>query len=175
MQQTNTQATKQVLIILLVIFFVGLGYLMWRQFDSSKAKMTTTNMNGQNMVQSPTVVIPKTTSRDIGPFRGTLPCSDCQGIDTVIILTKVNTIPNADGQYRLIETNIGKGGPITTIGYWKAIKGTPQNPNEEIYELNPTEPSAARYFLKLGEDSIRMLDANKQEMKDMTKYTLNKQ
>ena len=91
-------------------------------------------------------------------FEGVLPCADCSGIRTRLVLTR-RAAGWAEGTYRLTETYIGRGGPLVTRGDWTTLRGSAADDDDTIYELNPDDADRARHFLRLGEDkALRTLD-----------------
>ncbi|WP_457097365.1 copper resistance protein NlpE [Lysobacter sp. P5_B9] len=82
-----------------------------------------------------------------GTFTGTLPCADCPGIDTRIML-------NADGSYALHEAYQGKGNGVDGDGTWTAEE------NGKRIRLDPNSKSQQdRLYAVTSADQIDALDS----------------
>jgi hypothetical protein len=87
-------------------------------------------------------------------FSGVLPCSGCNGINTLLTI-------NSDSSYALSETLMGTTKTDSIVqsgGKVEYIVGTPM-----MYKLTPTTGDV-KYFKSLGDTAVQLLDAN---MKDM--------
>ena len=112
---------------------------------------------------------------NLGTFKGTLPCADCSGLETVITFTKKDT-NSAEGAYSMTETYTGKSvKPIETKGDWTTIRGTKKDANATVYQLNPEKPDESEYYLKVDGTHIKMLDKQENEIKSPMNFTLTKQ
>lgn len=110
----------------------------------------------------------------LGTFTGSLPCSDCSGVTTLLVLTK-NDENSAEGTYELAEVRIGKSTePVTTKGVWTTIKGTDKDPDAVVYQLNPDKPETSKYFVVASADTIRQLDDKGHEVTSGTPGVLTK-
>ena len=106
----------------------------------------------------------------VGTYRGTLPCSDCQGVETELTL-------NPNQTYKLISRKLGKKGPAFVMGgkiSWNkagtmvTLDGMKDLSQPYVYSLNglsltqmdvngspyPGE-TAAKYVLQKGEPSVQ--------------------
>jgi putative hemolysin len=94
----------------------------------------------------------------LGEFKGTLPCADCQGVDTKLTLVKRDDV-TAEGTYVMIETFMGKAvDPVVTEGTWTTLRGSAADPDDTVYELNPDSLEFKRRdFLKVNDFVIRLL------------------
>ncbi|MDR1758183.1 MAG: copper resistance protein NlpE [Bacteroidales bacterium] len=83
-----------------------------------------------------------------GTYEGTLPCADCQGIETRLKL-------NADGSYAMLQHYIDKEGDFLSEGNieWE--------PDKNIFMLQNTADKSTVYFLA-GENTMTWLDQNRQ-------------
>lgn len=95
-------------------------------------------------------------------YAGKLPCADCEGIEEEITITKPAESTNS-GTFTLKDTYLGKDvPPYTTSGNWEETTGNAIYPNAKVYALNPDKPNETMYFLIVDENTIRMLDNQKQ-------------
>lgn len=112
----------------------------------------------------------------IGVYEGVVPCADCKGIKTE--LTLYQDIANSENNtYILKETYLtDKTGDttFTSNGKWDILKGIKTDNNATVYFLNYEDPDEARYFLKLGADSVALLDKEQQRIHSTGNYTLTK-
>ena len=99
----------------------------------------------------------------ITTYTGTLPCADCVGIKTTLILKGNDT-------YELHSLYIDKGDPFTEKGTWKKeIKNT-----MEVYAL--TSQSHVVSYYKIGDSTtLTMLDINANPIKSPFAFTLKKE
>jgi len=70
----------------------------------------------------------------------------------------------------------GGGTPITMEGRWAVVKGTRQDPDAVVYQLNPDDPQKAVSFLKMNDDLLHVLTHDKTLMvgNGAWSYTLNR-
>ena len=99
-------------------------------------------------------------------FEGVLPCADCSGIRTRLVLTR-RAAGWAEGTYRLTETYADRGSPIVTTGDWTTLRGSAMDDDDTVYELNPDQPDRARHYLRVGDD--RALRALARDLKPWPK------
>ena len=109
----------------------------------------------------------------LGEFKGTLPCSDCQGIETSLTLIKKDE-GTAEGTYVLLETFVGKSpDPVVAEGTWTTLRGSAADPDATVYELNPDSLEfQRRAFLKVNDFVIRLLGPGHTELADAGNVTL---
>ena len=110
----------------------------------------------------------------LGPFVGTVPCADCPGIETELTLVRRDPA-SAEGTYRLRTTYLERGGPFERTGAWTTLRGTPQDENATVYELDPDRPGQQQYFLKVDDDRVRMLDGARGPIASDLNFTLTVQ
>jgi len=93
-------------------------------------------------------------------FEGVLPCADCPGLKTELVLTPKGE-GWAEGTYRLTETYLERGGPMVTTGDWTTLRGDASDPDATVYQLDPDKPEGRRAFLRVGQDeALRILDGD---------------
>src|SRR5262245_10212743 len=73
----------------------------------------------------------------VGRFAGTLPCSDCDGVRTELLLAG-----NWEGLqlYHMSETYLGaaqNGRTVEREGAWVKLRGIPANEEATVYQLDP--------------------------------------
>lgn len=103
----------------------------------------------------------------LGEFKGTLPCADCQGVETSLTLIKKDE-GTAEGSYVLIEIFVGKSpDPVVAEGKWTTLRGSAADPDDTVYELNPDSLAfQRRAFLKVNDYVIRLLGPGLTERTD---------
>ncbi|MCY7351911.1 MAG: copper resistance protein NlpE [Cytophagaceae bacterium] len=99
-----------------------------------------------------------------GTYAGTLPCADCPGIKTSLVL-------NADGTYTMRETYLGKeaDNPKQTQGQWKT------NEDGTNLELDYNKRDETVRFRQASDNSIKMLGRDGAEITSKLNYSLTKQ
>lgn len=95
-------------------------------------------------------------------WQGDLPCADCEGIRTVLVL-------DPDGTYRMQEGYLGRGAGADTLvaGYGRWIL----SPNGERITLHGAGESP-RYYSPRADGTLRMLDQEGDEITSELNYTL---
>lgn len=108
-------------------------------------------------------------------FAGDLPCADCPGIRTELTLTR-DAPYSGDGKYKLVETYIHRGAPITSTGIWGTLRGDAVDPDATVYELNPEKPEPARrHFRRVGDDeALKVLGGDRTPLPDSLPSTLKR-
>ena len=95
-----------------------------------------------------------------GTFKGTLPCADCPGIDTTLVL-------NADGTYTLDTVYQGKPGAFSTDGTWTTEAG------DTTVRLDPNSKSEQdRLFAIASNGELKALDLRGQPLPDTQPHSL---
>ncbi|MBV8254779.1 MAG: copper resistance protein NlpE N-terminal domain-containing protein [Chitinophaga sp.] len=110
-------------------------------------------------------------------YSGTLPCADCGGILTQLTITSPDSIVH---HFKMTETYQGlnnKGDQeFNSEGIYIVTKGSASDPNAVIITLNPDkDKNLQRYFQKISEDELRMLDVDQKAIPSNLNYTLKKQ
>jgi copper homeostasis protein (lipoprotein) len=94
----------------------------------------------------------------VGHFAGILPCADCRGIRTELILAGDWEGLN---RYHLTETYLGTSQGDRTVereGAWTTLRGVPDDDNATVYQLDPDIAGARRHFLVVDERTLALLD-----------------
>jgi predicted secreted protein len=95
----------------------------------------------------------------LAAYAGVLPCADCAGIRTELRLFA----DQASGQavrYELTETYLGtRDGDrrFERSGRWTVLRGTPDDNDATVYQLDSDQPGRARNFLRVGDAELRVL------------------
>jgi copper homeostasis protein (lipoprotein) len=113
--------------------------------------------------------------RVLGFFVGTLPCGDCSGIVTELTLFA----PEGSGpaSYWLRETYLGKPAKDATFesgGSWSTQAGA-HDRKAIVYRLTEARSRESRYFLKVSDDELRMLDRSGRPIESKLDQTLKRQ
>lgn len=99
-------------------------------------------------------------------YEGVLPCADCSGIQTELMLL-------ADGSYVMRQTYQGKGDTAYEMrGRYNTNTGTPAAPNATVYRLTPENGDDRLFVSANGGQELRLLDQNKQEIASQNPHTL---
>ena len=107
-------------------------------------------------------------------YDGILPCADCSGLKTELTLYK-NARTDAPETYRLRETYLGKSAkPLLSAGKWTTLRGTPDDPDATVYQLNPDKPQQVTNFLVVNDNQLRQLDRNLKEIESSLNFTLTR-
>jgi copper homeostasis protein (lipoprotein) len=109
-------------------------------------------------------------------YEGTLPCADCEGLKTILTLYS-DAKTKAPKSYKLSETYLtnraGKHN-FVTLGQWTILRGTPTNPDATLYQLNPEKSGSPRSFLVVGDNQLKQLGQDLQEIQSNLNFTLTK-
>lgn len=163
------------LTVVWLVVLVGLasGLLYWRLHGSSVPNGTITIVTPQPAVQGAvTTVLPTIDPALSRTFSGVLPCASCEGIDTQLTLTQTGPFV-AEGTYKLKEVYVGeKDGLIESTGLWTTLRGSATDENAVVFQLNPNKPADARYYLKVSETEIKLLDKDIHEINSPLNYSL---
>lgn len=153
-----------ILFILGAAVLVGAGYFFWSgdggklpEFIESSIRLGTDS--GESF--SPAI------SSGVEVYQGTLPCADCEGIQTTLTLD-----PAPDGQlgssYQMSSTYLGKStAPIIVEGYW-LLRGSQVFPNStfspprNFLVLDMGTPSQVIYLVE--DDTLTQLDSDGNEI-----------
>jgi copper homeostasis protein (lipoprotein) len=116
----------------------------------------------------------KTTASHSLIFKGTLPCADCEGIETTLQLF-VDSAQVANN-YKLIEKYLGKPDHQNIIhSEGKYVTLYYEDSTIIIYRLNPEDPSKARFYRKINENEIIMMTQANENINSKLNYTLKRQ
>ena len=134
------------------------------------------NIKNNNASSNNQIQLPDNNSTTV--FEGTLPCADCNGIQTTLTLYQ-NKSKN-QYTYRLHEVYLGQNNDKTfdTYGKWIALKGTQEDPKAIVYQLSiqneDPEDSDVVNYLVINKNSIKLIDDEMNEFESKANYTLTK-
>lgn len=102
-------------------------------------------------------------------FQGVLPCADCGGILTNLVL-------NTDSStYKVTETYQGKhSGDTVLTAAGSYIRKLSEGDASIVYQLNSSRPEDVRYFKAKGDSAVVMLDKQQKEIAGKLNYNLLK-
>lgn len=111
-----------------------------------------------------------------GTFSGTIPCADCKGIETELVL---NGDANGSGRtFTMKQTYLGKPADknvVVSSGKWFLAKGNNQDPDAMMLQLIPTEGSNDMlYFVQVSDTEIKLLDKKQKAIQRNHSYSLKK-
>lgn len=77
-----------------------------------------------------------------GAYKGTLPCADCEGLDTVLRLYAKGKFDTTYAFY--VRTQTYRGAPhgdvtISDRGEWALLRGDADDEDATVYQLNPDD------------------------------------
>lgn len=111
-----------------------------------------------------------------GTFRGTIGCTDCQGIRTELVLT--GSPKDANRTFTIKQTFVGKPADksiVTGSGKWFLAKGNKQDPDAVILQLIPTDGDLdLMYFLQVSDSELKLLNRQQGEIGDSQNYSIRK-
>lgn len=106
-------------------------------------------------------------------YEGLLPAADGPGIRYRLVLH--NREHSGDGTFALtmtyLEAENGKDESFDSEGKWGTLRGSKDDPNATVYQLNIGEPDKAMNFLYL-KDSLVMLNDSLERAVSPLNYTL---
>lgn len=153
------QKRTNLIIFAALIFLFGVVLIS----NNNKPKVTT------NPTPSPIATPSLTTT-----YSGKLPCADCEGIEEELTLTQ-SSPGAAEGTYTMKDTYLGKDvEPFVTKGIWTTDRGSAADENAVVVVLNYDKPGEISYFLRVGDNSLKMLDNDKKEIDSPFNQTLTK-
>ena len=90
----------------------------------------------------------------LGFYRGTLPCADCSGLETVLRLYAKGKYDTTYAFY--VRTQTYRGGPHGDVtfsdrGEWTVLKGDAVDPDAAVYQLNPDNEQRSEALLVQGQ------------------------
>jgi len=113
----------------------------------------------------------------IARYRGMLPCADCSGIDTELALYAKSPNEAVNTRYVLKRTYMkgrGQGKSFAESGTWTLLRGTPENPDATIYQLQDGKTANLTNFLKVGASQLEQLDKNQRRIDSKLNFKLTK-
>jgi copper homeostasis protein (lipoprotein) len=86
----------------------------------------------------------------LGTYKGTLPCADCSGLDTVLRLYAKGKYDTTYAFY--VRTRTYRGAPhgdvvLTDRGDWAVLRGDAIDPDATVYQLNPDDQQHSESLL----------------------------
>lgn len=93
-----------------------------------------------------------------GPFVGTLPCADCEGIRTELTLYRAGRAPAG---FFLRETYLGKpqgANLFESIGPWQDVESRGAPVAGRLVRVDPYQPQERRSFVRVGTSTLELLD-----------------
>lgn len=104
-------------------------------------------------------------------YRGILPCADCPGIDTRLVLY-ADDADAEGGTYELSETYLDRSvAPLVSTGRWTVQRGDAEDPEATVYVL-AADKAGERYFLRRDDRSIEQLDRQQRPIIAPRNFTL---
>jgi copper homeostasis protein (lipoprotein) len=106
-------------------------------------------------------------------YEGSLPCADCSEIKTRLEI--LIDYSNPEPPFILKQAYIGSNDEDRTSithGIYGTLKETYRNNDATVYELNPDKPNERMYFLRVNDDTLKMLNRDKKEIKSELNYNL---
>jgi hypothetical protein len=104
-----------------------------------------------------------------------VPCVGCAGIRTTLALYTGSLAEPRDGAFTLKETyveSLGGDKVLESLGQWTAVRGTASDPDATTYQLITNASSQPKYLLRVDNDTLRLLDAERREIALPVNYTL---
>ncbi|MCW7538660.1 copper resistance protein NlpE N-terminal domain-containing protein [Aquabacterium sp. A7-Y] len=102
----------------------------------------------------------------VARYVGTLPCTDCAGVRTDLLL--YTTAAGTPGGYSLRQTFLGGADPKkrtdTVSGSWMQASGTAEDAQASVIHLDPTVPERMRAFRQDGIQVLRALSPEGREL-----------
>jgi inhibitor of cysteine peptidase len=104
-------------------------------------------------------------------YFGMMPCADCSGIRTFLVLNQ-----NSQGaplNFTMHETYVGRpaAGSRTTVGTWAIVHGDATDKNATVYQLHPHGSTAAINLVKV-DNALHMLGGDMTELPASVPHTL---
>lgn len=113
----------------------------------------------------------------IARYRGMLPCADCSGIDTELALYAKSPNEAVNTRYVLKRTYLkgrGQGKSFAESGTWTLLRGTPENPDATVYQLQDSKTANLTNFLKVGASQLEQLDKDQHRIDSKLNFKLTK-
>lgn len=114
----------------------------------------------------------------LGVYKGTLPCADCEGLDTVLRLYAKAKFDTTYAFY--VRTQTYRGAPhgdvvMTDRGDWAVLRGDATDENATVYQLNPDdEKNSDSLLLQDNGNALVQLDRDQKPIDSKMNLTLRK-
>lgn len=102
---------------------------------------------------------PKVDGVLVGKFFGVLPCADCSSINETLLLYAKGSPELVASRYQLQMDYLGARGGNKTMqesGEWTILRGTRDDPDAIVYQLNPEKPAEISNYLLKGDTLMPM-------------------
>jgi uncharacterized lipoprotein NlpE involved in copper resistance/predicted secreted protein len=113
-----------------------------------------------------------------GVYKGTLPCADCSGLETVLRLYAKGKFDTTYAFY--VRTQTYRGAPhgdvvLSDRGDWAVLRGDATNPDATVYQLNPDNQRQSASWLVSGQgSSLVQLDREQKPIDSKMNLTLRR-
>jgi copper homeostasis protein (lipoprotein) len=114
----------------------------------------------------------------LGVYKGTLPCADCDGLDTVL---RIYAKAKFDFTYAFyVRTQTYRGAPrgdvtMSDRGDWTLLRGDATDEDATVYQLNPeNEKGSESYLLQDAGNALVMLDKEQRPIDTTANLTLKR-
>jgi uncharacterized lipoprotein NlpE involved in copper resistance/predicted secreted protein len=114
----------------------------------------------------------------LGVYKGTLPCADCEGLDTVLRLYTKSKFDFTYAYY--VRTQTYRGAPHGDVTYsdrgeWTLLRGNATDDNATVYQLNPDdEKSSEALLVQDNGNALVQLDRELKPIDSKMNLTLRK-
>lgn len=114
----------------------------------------------------------------LGVYKGTLPCADCSGLDTVLRLYAAGKFDTRYAFY--VRTQTYRGAPHGDVTYsdrgrWPVLRGDSVDPDATVYQLDPDDETRSQSFLLQKDgDALTQLDREQRPIETKMNLTLRK-
>ena len=114
----------------------------------------------------------------LGIYKGTLPCADCEGLETTL---RMYTKGKFDFTYAFyVRTQTYRGAPKGDVtfsdrGDWTLLRGDATDENATVYQLNPeNEKGSESYLVQDDGKTLVMLDKEQKPIETTANLTLTR-
>ena len=114
----------------------------------------------------------------LGEYKGTLPCADCSGLETVLRLYAKGKFDTTYAFY--VRTQTYRGAPHGDVTYsdrgdWAVLRGDATDENATVYQLNPDNGSSSEsLLLKENGNALVQLDRDQKPIDSKVNLTLRR-
>jgi uncharacterized lipoprotein NlpE involved in copper resistance len=114
----------------------------------------------------------------LGVYKGTLPCADCSGLETVLRLYAKGKFDTTYAFY--VRTQTYRGAPHGDVTYsdrgdWAVLRGDAKDENATVYQLNPDDDKASEsLLLQENGSALVQLDRDQKPIDSKMNLTLRR-
>jgi copper homeostasis protein (lipoprotein) len=114
----------------------------------------------------------------LGVYKGTLPCADCSGLDTMLRLYTKSKFDFTYAYY--VRTQTYRGAPhgdvtISDRGEWTLLRGDATDPDATVYQLNPDDEQHSEALLVQDKGAaLEQLDRDLKPIETTANVTLKR-